>query len=197
MTVRVRVIKLGGSLLDLPELAARFRHWLSLQPRAVNVVIVGGGPLVETLRELDARLQLPAETTHWVAVKAMDLMAELVAGLLDAGKPALAVDELQMFDAELQVLQVERFLRDDARSGIPLPCGWQVTSDSIAARVAAVLGARELVLLKSTAPAGPPTREQCAHSGFVDAYFARAAKTVGSVRSVNLRDPHFTDFILD
>ena len=33
----VRVIKLGGSLLDWPEFPQRFRAWLKLQPSAANL----------------------------------------------------------------------------------------------------------------------------------------------------------------
>jgi aspartokinase-like uncharacterized kinase len=56
-----------------------------------------------------------------------------------------------------------------------------VTSDSIAARIAGILDAEELVLLKS---ADPPAQLQ---PPYVDEYFVQAAEGLTCVRSVNLR----------
>ncbi|MCA9240540.1 MAG: hypothetical protein KDA37_10085, partial [Planctomycetales bacterium] len=60
--------------------------------------------------------------------------------------------------------------------------GWQVTSDSIAARVAEVLDA-ELVLLKAAPP--PDGRRQdldwLADAGYVDRWFPRASLGLRSV----------------
>ena len=46
----LRVIKLGGSLLTLPDLRTRFEEWLKAQPLALNLLICGGGELVEAVR---------------------------------------------------------------------------------------------------------------------------------------------------
>jgi hypothetical protein len=56
--------------------------------------------------------------------------------------------------------------------------------------VASVLGASELVLLKSALPAGSASREAWARLGFVDPGFPRAARSL-PVRAVNLRHPDF------
>ena len=64
-----------------------------------------------------------------------------------------------------------------------MPHAWSVTTDSIAARLAEVIGASELVLLK---PTDPPTDEAMTES-FVDEYFQIAAKNVPHVRFVDLR----------
>ena len=47
---RVHVVKLGGSLLDWPEWVGQFRRWLAAQPQAGNLLVVGGGAIVERLR---------------------------------------------------------------------------------------------------------------------------------------------------
>ncbi|MBI3840144.1 MAG: uridylate kinase [Planctomycetia bacterium] len=184
-----RVIKLGGSLLDWPELVPSFRRWLSAQAAAVNVMVIGGGPIVDAIRRLDAQQQIAAEAAHWLSIRAMGLTADFVSGLLEEATFVRSLDELRFSTgASLQILDVERFLREDQSSADALPCGWEVTSDSIAARIAAVLKAGELVLLKSTLPAAPPTREGLAQAGLIDSYFARASRGL-LVRIVNLRNP--------
>jgi 5-(aminomethyl)-3-furanmethanol phosphate kinase len=186
-----RVIKLGGSLLDWPELAPNFRRWLAMQSDAVNILIVGGGAIVDAVRRLDARHRLTAEAAHWLSIRGMGVTAQIACGLLTEATCVHSLDELQ-FSAGggLQILEVEPFLRDDMASANALPCGWEVTSDSIAARLATVLRARELVLLKSTLAAVPPAREALAQSGLVDEYFANASRAL-AIRVVNLRDPAF------
>jgi aspartokinase-like uncharacterized kinase len=182
----VRVIKLGGSLLGWPELTERFRSWLAAQPPAANVVIVGGGPVVESIRQLDRDCPLADEAAHWLAIRAMGITAALVAQQFDSARLVTSLESLQLAESpNLQVLDVERFLREDHGTPSALPCGWHVTSDSIAARVATVLRASELVLLKSTLPSGA-TREAWSRNAFVDPYFPRASQTL-HVRAINLR----------
>jgi aspartokinase-like uncharacterized kinase len=195
MTERARVIKLGGSLLAWPDWATSFRRWLALQPAAANIVVVGGGPLAEALRELDQANRLPTEKSHWLAVGAMSLTAALAAAVLPEAALVQALDELCLSNEGVQILDVGRFLREDAAGVDPLPCGWDVTSDSIAARVAGTVGAQELVLMKSTLPPGQSSREALAKSGFVDVYFPRAAKGL-AVRCVDLRSSAMREVLL-
>jgi 5-(aminomethyl)-3-furanmethanol phosphate kinase len=191
-----RVIKLGGSLLDWPDLASSFRRWLAAQSDAANIVIVGGGPIVDAVRRLDGRHRLMDETAHWLSIRGMGLAAQFVSGLLGEATCVRGLDQLDLSTAAgLQILEVERFLREDQASADTLPCGWEVTSDSIAARVATHLKARELVLLKSTLPTRPASREDLAECGLVDSYFARASREL-MVRIVNLRDSAFVQFAI-
>jgi aspartokinase-like uncharacterized kinase len=191
-----RVIKLGGSLLDWPELAPSFRRWLVAQSDALNIMIVGGGPIVDAVRLLDCRHRLAAVTAHWLSVRGMCLTAQFVSGLLPEATRVRGLDQLQLSAASgLQILEVERFLREDQASADALPCGWEVTSDSIAARIATHLKARELVLLKSTLPARAASRDGLAQCGLVDSYFARASCEL-MVRFVNLRNPAFRQIAL-
>ncbi len=53
----------------------------------------------------------------------------------------------------------------------------------------AVLAAQEFVLLKSCLPAAASSWPQLAASGFVDAYFPQAVKSLDNVRCVNARLP--------
>lgn len=192
---RLRVIKLGGSLLDWPELPLRFRRWLAAQPAAVNVLIVGGGPLVDGLRTVDRVHRLSVEASHWLAIRAMSLTAELAAELLPEAQLVNSLDQIHRTPGgPIQILDVEPFLRAEQGSTAPLPCGWDVTSDSISAHVAQTLAAHELVLLKSTLP-DTSGRGEPKLAGYVDAHFSTAAKGL-RVRGVNLRDNAAPEFAL-
>jgi 5-(aminomethyl)-3-furanmethanol phosphate kinase len=117
-----------------------------------------------------------------MAVLAMDQDAHLLAGLLPTARLTTGPDEIAKVLTEglLPVLSPFRWLW----AVDPLPHGWHVTSDSIAAWVAARLAARRLVLLKSLdgvpgasgdVLAEVPLRSP-ALAGIVDEYFERAVE---------------------
>ncbi len=192
----LRVVRVGGSLLTWDHLPVVLNHWLVGHSSACNVLVVGGGPWVEALRETAARFSMEEETAHWLSVQAMELTAKL----LDALMPEdvrFVVDFVELRSAISRsrhppiVFDVGNFLRDvePDQPGIPLPRNWRVTSDSIAARVAIVLLADELVLFKSTDPPHHTDVQQLAARGYVDNYFPVAAHGL-SVRFENLRECH-------
>ena len=190
---RVRVVKLGGSLLDLAGLADLLRRWLSVQSPAANVVVVGGGALADVVRRMDGVHRLEQRTSHHLCLEAMGMTARMVEQLLPEAKLVLTLKQLdeRLGRDYLSILDVRRFMeQDQAHSAEPLPEHWDVTSDSIAARVAGVIAAEELVLLKSTLPGQLHDLQQLSDGGYVDRYFPRAASDL-SIRCVNLRDSNF------
>jgi 5-(aminomethyl)-3-furanmethanol phosphate kinase len=86
------------------------------------------------------------------------------------------------------VFDSREYLRDHEphQPGQPLEHNWNVTSDSIAARLAQAIRADELVLLKSC-DFRSNSLTDLAKAGVVDPYFPRAAAGLGGVRVVNLR----------
>ncbi len=180
----VRVIKVGGSLFADPQLPRKFSAWLGEQESACNLVLTGGGRLADEIRELDKRFTLPPETSHMLAIRAMQTLAEtLREALASAGGTStwltgeskiqqLAESNNRLTDAPQAIVFVDpiALMQWDARSDAPLPASWDVTSDTIAARVANTAKAGELVLLKS---APPPTTElsPLATSGYIDPCF--------------------------
>ena len=194
----LRVVKVGGSLLDFSRLVATLSEWLGLQTPMRNVLVVGGSVWADEVRRLDARGRLSSTTAHWLAIRSMKLTSWLLCQMLPQ---AVFVDQLASLhravgpvapDPVTTIFDCEQFLREvePQLPGRPLPVGWQVTSDSIAARLAEAIRARELVLLKST---DPPvgSLNQAAREGLVDAHFPQAAVPLARVRWVNLRDPAF------
>jgi aspartokinase-like uncharacterized kinase len=184
----LRVIKLGGSLLDWPQLPVRLHRWLAGQPSAANVLIVGGGPIVEGLRTIDRAQRLSAAAAHWLAIDAMSLTARVLVELLPGAALIETLRDVEVAKSDqLFVLDVAPLLRAEQGSHTALPESWDVTSDSIAAHVAHRLQAAELVLLKSTAAPDAASAEVLSAAGYVDAYFPQAAGEL-FVRCVNLRD---------
>jgi 5-(aminomethyl)-3-furanmethanol phosphate kinase len=186
----LRVVKVGGSLLEWPHLPIALPLWLNTQPPGRNVLVAGGGQLVDWLREADARFQLGQSVSHRLCLEAMRVTAGLLAELLPESRLVTTFDELQalvhgMADRAVCVFCPYRFMIDwePARHPQPLPATWAVTSDSIAARLAEMIQADELVLLKSAAP--PP--EGPASGGYVDDYFVAATRKLAKICYVNLR----------
>jgi probable H4MPT-linked C1 transfer pathway protein len=155
--------KVGGSLLAHTEVLNSVMALVVRAARRQRVLVVpGGGPLADRVRDVDRALQLSADASHWMAVKAIDQLAEALA---DRCEPATVVTDaheirLVLLSERIPVLAPHRWLRDaDA-----LPHSWDATSDSVAAWVAGELGARRLVLVKAPGARGD----------LVDAHFERA-----------------------
>jgi aspartokinase-like uncharacterized kinase len=179
------VVKVGGSLYDLHDLGTRLRGWLTQYSVLGTPVLLvpGGGLTADAIRRLDQTHRLGEERAHWLALHALALNAHFLAALLPDAVVAEAATE------GIAILDAFAFARTDEERPGWLPHRWAVTSDSLAARVADVLGARLLILLKSvTIPEGMHWSE-AGRAGFVDRYFAEVLsrrRTPFEVRAVNL-----------
>ncbi len=184
------VVKVGGSLLDRPELPGRLSSFLGEYRGDRVVVVCGGGRVVDALRDLDAVHGLGEGPSHALALRALDLTARVLACLV----PGLdVVEDLAGLAPTWAVgrtplLSPRRFLGDDDRSPDPLPHAWTTTSDAIAARLAVRLGAARLVLLKSAPPPAGAGIGEAARMGWVDPVFPRAVDGVPIVSYLNLRE---------
>jgi 5-(aminomethyl)-3-furanmethanol phosphate kinase len=141
------VIKIGGGLIGVPgALEAVCATVGAMGRREAIVVVPGGGPFADVVRELDRSAGLSADAAHWMAILAMDQYAHMLAERIDG---AALVEESGAIAGELAagrvvVLAPSRWLR----AADPLPHSWDATSDSVAAFVAGALDARRLVLVK-------------------------------------------------
>ncbi|MHB8970411.1 MAG: hypothetical protein ACYC3X_12530 [Pirellulaceae bacterium] len=197
-----RVVKVGGSLLELPDLWHILTNWLDRQPLADTLLVVGGGELVEFIRRLDQRFGLGDETAHWLSIQAMSLHGFVLSRLVP---DAVWMEGLSDWHSDHKPVEPQRrfisaecFLRREEPQlpGVRLPVGWHVTSDSIAARLAEVCQAWELVLLKSTLPlteGRPISSQEAVATGLVDRHFPTSAAPLRHVRVVNLRDADFAE----
>ena len=136
------VVKLGGSLFDSRSL----RDWLrALAAGAAPVVLVpGGGPFADQVRAAQRQWRISDRHAHRMALLAMDQFGELCCALNDRWRPFSRVAELQ--DTQRR-----------AGTWVWLPScmdphvepSWRVTSDSLAAWLAAEIQADGLLIVKS------------------------------------------------
>ena len=65
------IVKVGGSLFDMPALAANLRAWLSGLPTTQVILVAGGGASADVVRALDCCHRLGEERAHWLALAAL------------------------------------------------------------------------------------------------------------------------------
>ena len=122
------VLKLGGSLLESSRDLVRALAVLAGECYSF-LVVPGGGPLADLVRELDVRHTISQEAAHWMAILAMEQYAYFLADgtgarlVEDIGKPNCDSP------GQVEILLPYRAMkRDDAG----LEHNWLYTSDSIA-----------------------------------------------------------------
>lgn len=181
-----RVIKVGGSLFDWPQLSERLWAWLARQTPGENYLIAGGGAWVDAVRAADQRFQLGDAFCHELSIELMATTGKLL-------KQVLLIAQEKFHDTHhvhWEVLDVQTL------SIATLPQSWDVTSDSIAAQWAERLDATELVLLKSTPLESDLSAIEAAERGVVDRYFPTAAACLPNIRFIHLRDAYFAEWAL-
>jgi aspartokinase-like uncharacterized kinase len=177
------VVKIGGSLFDLPDLGARLTSWLESLGAERVLLVPGGGPTADAIHSLQRTHGFDDETAHWLALHAVGVNARFIARLL----PDTPIVEHPNQCERRGILDGHAFARADEVEAGHLPHTWDVTSDSLAARAARVGKANRLILLKSvTIPEGTDWRE-AAQRGWVDGAFADAAAGL-KVSALNFRE---------
>ena len=191
----LQVIKIGGSLLGTTSNRSSFKNveqWLAGQTDSINVVIIGGGYAVDHLRRWQRQFNLTEGQVHLNAVQVMSLnilkfarascvstVIENWIELTNFSQNAYANPTTIMFDCLSFVRDVEPTL-----VGTPLACDWSCTSDSIAARIARLLGADKLTLLKSRTACSDDLRT-LRYANYVDRSFPQMAADIKSVTFVD------------
>lgn len=168
------VAKLGGSLAEAGDRGATLRAWLAALAACGEpaVVVPGGGPFAEAVRAAQPALGLSDAAADRMALLAMEQFGHALRDLSPACETAAseAAIAAALRRGRLAVWLPSRMALADAA----LPRSWDVTSDSLAAWLAARLAASRLVLVKS-APPPPGGPDGWAAAGYVDAAFPRFA----------------------
>ena len=110
------------------------------------VVVPGGGPFADQVRRFDSTHALSPTAAHWMAVLGMDQYAYALADKTPGSRVVEDGAGIQAAHAAalVPILAPSRWLR----AADELPHSWDVTSDSLAAYLAMLLGAEDLVLVK-------------------------------------------------
>lgn len=157
------VVKVGGGLLSRAGAFELVTGALAAFGKGRRLLVVpGGGPFADAVRELVRRVKIGEDAAHWMAVLGMDQYAH---ALTEGTAGAVLVEQLPEIHAALDaglvpVLAPYRWLR----AADPLPHSWSATSDSVAAWVTGAVSAKRIVLIK-------PAKGEV--SKMVDALFLR------------------------
>ena len=142
------VVKVGGGLgRDAGDdaLRALCAAIAEAGERHPLLVVPGGAAFADAVREHDRRWSLRPQTAHRMAILAMEQFGWALTDLIPGA--ARCADLGPVREGVVSVLLPAALLAERD----PLPESWGVTSDSIAAWVAAEVGAERLVLLKPVA----------------------------------------------
>jgi aspartokinase-like uncharacterized kinase len=140
------------------------------------VIVPGGGPFADAVRNLQAEMQFDDTVAHRLAMLAMEQMAECIVDLQKGTKIAHSLDEISdaVMEGQIPVWAPLEMIGEDAT----IEGTWDATSDSLAARLAELLRAR-LVLLKSVNVKDTSSAEDLAKDGIVDPLFPEIVARAG------------------
>ncbi len=171
------VVKLGGSLANCEELP----RWLDViaTAGAGKVVLVpGGGPWADEVREAQKREGFDDRAAHRKALRAMEHYGRVLAAMHPGFVVASSIVEIRevLKDGQVPVwMPYEMVVADPS-----IPESWDVTSDSLAAWLADKLNSSTLLLVKSFAINVPQTDiEELVRRGWVDRCFTQFTSSAG------------------
>ncbi|MBS1213438.1 MAG: amino acid kinase [Proteobacteria bacterium] len=133
------VVKLGGSLADSEALPL----WLEALKQCGVVIVPGGGPFADAVREAQGRWPFSDQTAHDMAILGMRQYGLMLA---DFGSLPVADEphDLSAYEGRCVVW----LPMPDSLNAAGIQPSWDITSDSIAAWLAGRLQATNLLLIK-------------------------------------------------
>jgi len=171
------VVKLGGSHAFSKHLPAWLDALLLVAGRVV--IVPGGGPFANAVRSAQPTMGFDDSAAHRMALLAMEQFGSALVGLrpsltladtIAAIRAALRAGAVPVWTPTRMVLEAK-----------DVPASWDVTSDSLAAWLAGTLGAKLLLLVKSSeTPQGPVRAVDLAARGVVDPCFPRFLDASGA-----------------
>jgi 5-(aminomethyl)-3-furanmethanol phosphate kinase len=165
MTKPLAVIKLGGAQAR----GGRLREWLdAIATHAGRIVVVpGGGPFADIVRATQAEIGFDNAAAHEMAMVAMSQFGRALISLRPGFE--LADSQAVLRDALSRGLTPIWSPERMALEAGLLP-SWDLTSDSLAAWLAGLIGAERLLLVKHGEPA---SAAELARRGVVDPLFPK------------------------
>jgi dihydroneopterin aldolase len=166
--VKRAVVKIGGSTAS----EAQLDTWIAAMAgsRLPLVVVPGGGPFADEVREVQRRIGFSDRAAHAMAILAMEQFGHLI---LDRDERLIPARSLEEMAEGLNSARIPVWLPSSlAIPARDIPASWHITSDSLAAWLAGRLGADALLLVKQTSAfSGQDGVESLTARGIVDAAF--------------------------
>ncbi|MDW3094949.1 MAG: amino acid kinase [Gammaproteobacteria bacterium] len=161
------IIKIGGSLYS----SSYLKEWCDqLAGIKVPIIIVpGGGPFADQVRDVDNKWHLSDNTAHNMAVMGMQQFGCLLININNKLSPLESSNNL-FADKPYVWLPYQ-----DLSTECDYPRNWQITSDSLAVWLACKMSASHLCLVKS-AQIDIYSTDQYISTELVDSYFSDATK---------------------
>jgi aspartokinase-like uncharacterized kinase len=180
------VVKLGGSFTRTDALP----RWLDALAVAGVVVVPGGGPFADAVRDAQGRWRFDDATAHAMAIHGMIQFGLMLCGVCPRLRPA---PDFATLKRSIAAGFSTVWLPDAAlleQAGVP--ASWDVTSDSLAAWLTQQLQAHQLLLIKSARiPTGDTGASHLVAEGLLDIAFPRM--TEDSSYPIWLSGPHAAD----
>ena len=135
------------------------------------VVVPGGGPFADQVRDAQKRMNFSDSAAHAMAILAMDQFGHVILDRHERLAPARSLEEIEQA-AESGKIPV--WLPSELAIFVPdIRASWDITSDSLAAWLAGKLDVDALLLIKQTgAFSHHDDIESLTANGIVDAGFA-------------------------
>lgn len=116
--MKIRIIKIGGSLLLRPDLIGDFQAWYrrNTQEACLTLLIVGGGEMINAVRGWDALRPGDPASVHWRCVEMLRFSFESIRDAFEAHRVG---DRLS--GDRLEAIATETHWRDFVENSLP---GW-------------------------------------------------------------------------
>ena len=168
------IVKLGGSLYNTPELNLWLKALASYSKQQAIVIVPGGGPFADLVRDAQALHHFDDKTAHHMAIISMKQFGLLLASLEPKCQP-LSLNKNE--SSALSVWLPEDSLLQESS----IEQSWTISSDSLALWLANTLSASQLLLIKQVQPLSSSikelSQEGCIDHGFSTFFKSFSGKT--------------------
>lgn len=174
------ILKLGGSLLECGGLTSVLD--IVAKRNRPLIVVPGGGKFADQIRQAQTQSGFDDASAHRLALFAMHQMANVICTRSPHFAPAATKEEIGI--AGVNGLVPVWLPSTMAGADETIPKSWDMTSDSLAAWLAAKTGAREVALVKSCTVDPDATLHDLTRTGAVDPLFQTYVERAGLTWSV-------------
>jgi aspartokinase-like uncharacterized kinase len=141
------VMKIGGSLSETSrELLALCYELSDLSRKHKIIVVPGGAKFADAVRKYDKMFSLSPKVAHQMAILGMDIYGIMLSNIIPRSKIFRRISSAEEISktGKLPIFLPSKEMRKNSL----LPSSWEVTSDSISAYLATLLGVNKLILVK-------------------------------------------------